>query len=66
MTTLRHIARFMGKLCRHKGIPKWLRIGLVILLLIPGPVDELIAAAVLVPLAVWRREIIAECWAASR
>ncbi len=61
----RRLARFMREVLRDPRVPRWLKWGLVVLLAIPGPVDELAASVVLVILAVARWEIVRECWAAS-
>lgn len=66
MTRLRQILRFAGLVCRHPGIPKWLRVGLVVCLAIPGPVDEVVALVVIGGLLTCRRYVVTECWEASK
>ena len=63
---IRQLARFAGLVVRHPGIPKWLRVGLIVCLAIPGPVDELVAFIVIGALLLTRRFVITECWEASK
>ena len=66
MTRVRQILKFVGLVCRHPGIPRWVRYGLIVLLAIPGPVDELLALPCIITLLVVRRAVIFECWEASK
>lgn len=62
----KHFMRFIGHVCKHERIPHWLRIGLIALLLIPGPIDEVAAAFILIPLCIIKRDVMRECWDRAR
>ena len=66
MTRFRQLLKFAGLVVRHPGIPKWMRVGLIVCLAIPGPVDEVVAFIAIGGLLVYRRHVITECWEASK
>lgn len=66
MSKIKHVLRFLGHVVKHERIPRWLKIGLIVLLAIPGPIDEALAAIVLIPLFIIKRDIMVECWDRAR
>lgn len=58
--------RFAKAVMRHPRVPGWLKYALGVMLLIPGPVDEMIAVVVLVIVAVARWDVVRESWEVSR
>ena len=66
MARVRRCARFIRIVVTHPRLPKWARWGLLVLLAIPGPVDELAALLVLAVVAVVYRDEVRRCWEASR
>jgi hypothetical protein len=65
-TRLRHFARFLRAIVKHPRLPRWVRYGLVVLLLIPGPVDEALALVVLLAVAVVYRREVSATWVQTR
>jgi hypothetical protein len=66
ISRIKHVGRFLAHVTKHERIPRWLKVGLIVLLLIPGPIDEALAAMILIPLFIIKRDIMVECWDRAR
>ena len=66
MRRLKRIGRFLDAVMHHPRVPRWLKVGLGVLLVIPGPIDEALAAVILLGLALAHRDVVAECWEGTR
>lgn len=62
----RRLVRFGSLVATDKRLPRVVRYGLAVCLLIPGPVDELLAIPAVVAVLVWRRAVVVDCWNRSR
>lgn len=66
LATIRHGSRFLRAILKHPRIPRWVRWSLLVLLAIPGPVDEALALVVLAALAIVYRHEVSTVWRATR
>jgi hypothetical protein len=65
LTTIRRLVRFGRLVATDRRLPRVVRYGLAVLLLIPGPVDELVALPAVIAVLIWRRAVIVDCWERS-
>jgi hypothetical protein len=62
---LMRVLRFGKLVATDRRLPRPVRYGLVVCLLIPGPVDELLAIPAILAVLVWRRQVVFDCWRMS-
>jgi hypothetical protein len=63
---VRRLVLFGRLVATDRRLPRVARYGLAVCLLIPGPVDELIALPAVIAVLVWRRAVVVDCWNRSR